>query len=188
MKRIFYSTMLAALLHSTSSYALFCPKNFNIINIGDSIESVELKCGKPSKVSKTEAPDSSPQQWGYYIPTTVNNSATQKTKGTIKTNFTFDKDGKAINISVNGIGVGSSSICGGNISLGSTREQVEKACGKPEFINKAESESKPSTNTASGPAASKNKEDDKNKIIKYTYDSNPPVTLIFKKGRLSSSQ
>lgn len=170
----------------SSAYAFFCPSNFNQINFGESIESVKQKCGAPDKEKKEEATANVPQQWSYYVPATVAKGANLKGQGTLKTSFTFDKAGKAINISVNGIGVGSSAVCGSNISLGATREQVETACGKPAFINKQEKEESQGAQAKTPPELAK--EDDKNKVIEWTYNSTPPVTLIFREGKLTEKR
>jgi len=60
----------------------------------------------------------------------------QQAQGTLKTSVSFDDKGKAINISVNGIGVGATTICGSNVQLGDSHDAIKTACGKPSFINK----------------------------------------------------
>lgn len=167
--------LLGAFIFSitTSCYALTCPTNFSIINVGDSIESVKALCGKPDSEKKTEQEKPVPQEWTYFVTETVATNTSYSTTGTLKTTFTFDKEDKAINISVNGIGVGATTICGAPINLGATREQVKKACGEPSFINKQQSD------------ASKEGMDT---IIDYIYNSNPPATLTFTNGVLTGSK
>ena len=93
-------------------------------------------------------------------------------QGTLKTSFTFDANGKAVNISVNGIGVGATTICGNNLQLGDTRDTVKAACGTPTLINKqTASPEKPSI-----------------KVVEFTYKSTPPVTLIFENGKLKEKK
>lgn len=156
------------------SYAFFCPTNFNQINFGDTMDQVQTACGKPDKeeTKMVEAPG--PQEWTYLIPQTVALSANQLGQGTLKTTVTFDKDGKAINISVNGLGVGASSICGGSIQLGDSRDAVKSVCGEPKFINKQNSPDAISTQPPP------------KKVTTYTYSTNPPQSLIFEDGKLTS--
>jgi hypothetical protein len=125
----------------TLSFAFFCPNNFNQIQMGYTIDQVTQACGKPEKEETKDIEPSVPQEWTYYIPQTVASDTTEAQSGTLKTSVTFDKDGKAINISVNGIGVGSSTICGQPIQLGSTIDQIKSSCGKPSFINKQQPDS-----------------------------------------------
>src|SRR3990167_2810502 len=89
-----------------SAFAFFCPNNFSQIEMGNTIEQVTAACGKPTKEVTKDAEPTVPQEWSYYIPQTVSSDSLQQQSGTLKTSVTFDKDGKAINISVNGIGVG----------------------------------------------------------------------------------
>lgn len=169
MKSIFY--LLLMLFSCTESFAFFCPTNFNQINIGDTLEEVIKQCGKPNKQKEVTTPNENVvQEWGYYNNAPVSPEPTNPPVATLKTNITFDKDGKAISISVNGIGVGATSICGPLIQIGNTRDQVEAACGKPVFLNK---QNTPGDTTP--------------KEIKTTqvlYETDPPLTLIFEDGKL----
>lgn len=172
-----FKLIMLLILSPSLSHAFFCPTNFNQINLGDTLEQVKEQCGKPDKEEKKDAEPSVPQEWNYYIPQTVATSTTTGEQGTLKTSLTFDKDGKAINISVNGIGVGASTICGKSIQLGDTRDAVKAACGEPSFINKQQTTSSESANKA-----------EVKKIVTYTYNSNPPVKLIFEDGKLLSKE
>lgn len=118
-------------------YAFFCPTNFNLVQIGDSLDHVLQQCGKPDKrIDETKKPEG-PQEWTFYTPQEVTTPSLYSTTGSLKTQMTFDNSGKIINISVNGIGVGATTICGGyNVQLGDDREQVKRACGEPSFINR----------------------------------------------------
>jgi len=153
------------------SFAFFCPTNFNQINFGDTVEQVKKQCGNPDKEETREVKKEGPQEWSYFVPQTVVTANMAKTQGTLKTQISFDKDGKAMNISVNGIGVGSTTICGPAISLGATRDQVKSACGDPSYINKQQL---PSNNQPS---------DDK--ITEFTYNTTPPTKLIFENNKLT---
>lgn len=163
---------LAFILFSSICHALTCPTNFSIVNEGESIESVRLKCGKPDEEKKSEVDKPVPQEWTYFITETVATSSSYQTTGTLKTTITFNKEDKAINISVNGIGVGESTICGNPIRLNDTRDSVKQACGKPSFINKETNESG---------------EKNVDTIITFIY-KNPPGTFTFKNGKLVSGQ
>lgn len=114
-----------------------------------------------------------PQEWTYFMTETVATSTSYSTTGTLKTTFTFDKDDNAINISVNGIGVGETTICGSSVRLGYTRDQVKGICGQPSFINKQTNESG---------------KEEMDTIVEYNYNSNPPVTLVFKNGILTGTK
>ena len=161
-----------AVLFPTYSYAVFCPTNFNQINAGDTMAAVSAVCGTPDKQETKDQAAASPQEWTYFIPQTVSLSANQLGQGTLKTTVDFDQNGKVINISVNGIGVGATTICNGQtIQLGATNDSVKAACGQPSFM----SNEQPGTIQ---PTATK-------KITTFYYNSsNPPQTLIFSDGKL----
>lgn len=162
MKKSFIFSLL--ILPSLAN-AFFCPNNFSQIDFGDNIESVRSIC-KPDKEESKDIQPLTPQEWSYYIPQTVAMSANEQTTGTMKTSVAFDKDGKVINLTVNGIGVGSSEICGSTVNLGDSMETIKAACGEPAFINKQQ----PSPESAAKPE----------KMIIFIYNNtNPPVKLIF---------
>lgn len=156
----------------TPSFAFFCPTNFSQIEMGMTLDQVTATCGKPTTIKEvTKENDNVPQEWNYFIPQSVGVSAFQQTQGTLKTSIAFDADGKAVNISVNGLGVGASTICGGQqIQLGDSKDTISKACGDPTFKNKADNNNPPTKET------------------QVTYDSNPPQTLIFRNGLLMERQ
>jgi hypothetical protein len=164
---------MGTLLFSTHSFALFCPTNFSLINMGDSLETVEKTCGKPASQTTTTSDKNVPQEWTYYETESVYTNVGTPAEGTLRMVVAFVNN-QAINISVNGIGVGSTAICQGTIALGSASETVLAACGKPSFVNKQQ----PSELTPS-------------QIIKTTvfnYNSNPPMKLIFINGKLSGKE
>ncbi len=150
--------------------AFLCPNNFNTILVGDSIDKVVSKCGEPTTKETKDIEPPVPQQWSYLIPQTVSGGINSTMQGTLPVMVTFDDKGKAININVNGIGVGATTICGGNIALGNTIEMIKSACGKPTFINKQEPE---------------NNNQPKEQETIYTYGK---IQLIFKNNLLSASQ
>lgn len=163
-----FHLMLFLLLISLQCKAGFCPTNFRTINNGDSIASVLQNCGNPSSQKTTSVPIEPPQQWDYFVHQTVAGSPLYTTTGTLKMSVAFDANGKAINISVNGIGVGATAVCDNKpIQLGSTRDQVKTNCGVPFNVNKQ---------TLGGPQS--------NQITVYTYSTNPPKSLTFKNGQL----
>lgn len=97
---------------SSLSYAFFCPTNFNQIDYGNTMDQVSQQCGKPDSQDTKDVTQEGPQEWSYFVPQTVSTTALSPMQGTLKTQITFDASGSAINISVNGIGVGSTTICG----------------------------------------------------------------------------
>lgn len=176
IKPIFFILFFSS-LHASSSYAFFCPNGFNQISFGDSAAQVEQACGKPDKTVTTDAPDTSPQEWNYYIPQqTSMNPMIQAHQGeaSLKATFAFDGQGKLVNISVNGIGVSSASNCGSPVSIGDTQKQVEAACGKPSFVVKQTPSSGQSADTP--------------KQVEWTYSSPKPAKLIFRNGTLADMQ
>lgn len=170
-KYIISFAALMPFIFSSTLFAFTCPTNFSIINVGDSIESVTQKCGKPVSEKKEEKEKPQPQEWTYFQTETVATNTTYSSTGTLKVSVTFDKDDKAINISVNGIGVGASSICGNPIQLGDSREKVKSTCGKPSFVNKQ--------------TGDENKSEDKDTIIEYTYKGSSQNVLVFTNGKLT---
>lgn len=169
--------LLIFLLLPTVSSAFFCPTNFNQIYYGQTPDQVMQQCGKPDVQQNSVEKPEGPQQWEYLIPQTVTNRALQSVQGTVKTEIIFDANGQAVNISVNGIGVGATTICGTQIQLGDTREAVKKACGQPSFVNKQNGNS---AALGSPPPAKK--------ITLFIYKTNPPLTLKFVNGVLESKQ
>jgi len=165
--------MLVALLSlSTSSFALFCPNNFNQINIGDTIQQVEQQCGKPDGIKKSQGSDNGPQEWNFYVQPSMNNYAAIRTKTTqgssVKMAIALN-GGKVVNITVNGMSLTATTICSGhNITVGSTADSVKQACGDPAFVNKS--------SVNNGPKPSE--------IVTYKYNSTPPTTLTFENGAL----
>lgn len=159
---------------STLCFAFFCPTNFTQIEYGATIAEVTAQCGKPNKIETKDIKKVGPQEWNYFIPQTVATDALNPMQGTVKTQITFDSTGKIVNISVNGIGVGATSICGQNIELGYNKETVKKICGRPSFIN-------------SQNAGNLNSQK-KDKMTIFTYQSTPPIKLTFINGILTKKE
>jgi hypothetical protein len=162
--------ILGMIIFPTASFAIFCPTNFSQIDYGNSVEQVIQTCGKPDSQETKEIKSEGPQEWIYSVPQTVSTNTSYQAQGTLKTSFVFDASGKAINISVNGIGVGATAICGKNIQLGDTRDTIKAACGDPSFINQ------------SNPATTQQPPSTKQTIL--IYNSNPPATLVFENDQL----
>ncbi len=180
MTKIFQVIIL--LLLPGYSFAFFCPTNFSQINAGDTMDQVTATCGKPDQqTTKEEDVDNAPQEWVYLIPQTVPMNTNQNGQGTLKTTMDFDKDGHLINISVNGIGVGATSICNGqNVQLGEDRKTVQAACGQPAFVNKQSPYTVSSAEGGAPVAAAPTTK----KITTFIYNTNPPAKLVFENGVL----
>jgi len=167
--------LLACLSLSATASAMFCPKNFNQINIGDSIERVQEKCGKPDFEKKSKGEDDGPQLWTYFVSPRMKDYTQMRTNSSavasVKMEVAFNL-GKVINMTVNGMSLATTTICGPSISIGDTIKSVKTACGKPTLPDDS-------------------KEDDRSdgkklpKIMEYKYSSSPPVSLIFTDGILT---
>jgi hypothetical protein len=157
--------ILLSVFFSTSSFALFCPTNFSPINIGDPIDLVLKQCGAPTtQKSYKSTIDTGPQQWSYYVVMSDSGN------GTVKLLVEFI-EGKVANMTINGMAIGATALCGNNISTGDTQDEVQTACGKPGAISRAQS--------AAGTEDVKT-----NDVTELKYGSSPAVTLIFENGKL----
>jgi hypothetical protein len=126
-KKIFFTAVAA--LAATPAFAMLCPNNFNEITVGQTMEQIKQQCGPPDSEKSSDSKSDLPQEWNYYVQVSPTDQAT------LKTTIAFNK-GKVTNMSVNGIGVSTTAICGGNnISVGDTEDSIKTACGKPAFIN-----------------------------------------------------
>ncbi len=170
MKKII--TVLALLGLSTSASAIFCPTNFNQINLGDTTETVKKQCGNPAVEKKIEGEDNGPQEWNFYVrPQMKRYTETRTNSGSeasVKMSIALNQ-GKVVNITVNGMSLATTTICGPSVSVGATSASVKSACGNPVFINKSSNQD----------SAEKPKE-----IVEYQYNSTPPATLVFVGGLL----
>lgn len=163
-----------ASLYSAYSFAMFCPTNFNQINIGDTIKQVQDQCGKPETSKNTTSEANQPQEWTFYVPVPTDpyTMGYNPNAGTMKVTMAF-VDGKVVNMTSNGIGVGATALCGGaNLQLGSTIKDVKTACGKPAMVNK--------TNMGTEGGAPQ-----PNEISEWKYTGpTGTTTLIFENGKL----
>ena len=176
--RIFFVTAFTA-FQPLLAHAFFCPTNFNQIDFGATMNQVIQQCGKPDSQETKKGEASVPQEWTYFTPQSMNvGGSTPVAQGSVKTQVTFDASGKVMSIVSNGMAVGSSPICGTNISVGDTQSSVQAACGKPTFISKQDTSATTSLGTPQ-PA---------DKITVFIYNSNPPVKLTFEKGVLTKKE
>lgn len=176
MKKKAQLALISIALCPSLSFAFFCPTNFNQIDYGYTADQIIQQCGAPSKQETKKVEPNVPQEWSYYIPQTVATNAMKPEQGTLKTQMSFDSTGKVINISVNGLGVGSTTICGNQlIQLGDNSDRVKAACGTPSIVTKQD---------ASLAASSQQPKE----ITEFTYATNPPVKFIFENGKLTQKQ
>ncbi len=155
-------------------FAIFCPTNFRQIEIGYTMNQVLEQCGNPEKQEETKkANENVPQEWTYYAPQNYTTTGpTIQPQGSIKNQIAFDSEGRVINITTNGFGIGVVPMCGINIQLGMTRDQIKSACGSPVFSAKQEV---PTDGTAPPSDITVNV---------FTYNTSPPTKLIFENGKL----
>lgn len=173
-----FSTTIFLLLTPLYSYAFFCPNNFNQIDFGFSEDQVMSACGSPSSTQSEVEPVPVPQEWNYYMqqPSTnymgtvtgPYNTQMNNQSGTIKTQITFDANGKVININVNGVTAGNTGMCTPPIQLGDDMAKVKSACGSPAIVSK--------------PNADSNQPG--KKMDTFVYTGNQTVKLIFEDGKL----
>jgi hypothetical protein len=157
---------LLLLMFTIPASAMFCPSGFNQINMGDTIAQVQQACGMPASTTTSDSSEDKPQEWTYY----VKEQPTDQTTLRMTVAFTT---GAVTNMSVNGIGVSNTQICGGNtVQTGDSQKSVKNACGEPAFIAQSNLPS------AAGDVV---------KVSQLTYNtSSQPVVLEFKDGKLSS--
>jgi hypothetical protein len=158
--------LISLLVVSTPSLAMFCPKGFNEMNLGDSPDTVIATCGKPDEQTSNKKAANQPEAWVYYIV------GSPGSPGTLKTEVAFDVTGKVINISVNGAGVSQTPICNNKmIQFGDSKETVKAACGAPAYVNP---NAKPDDVAAP----------DAIETTTFIYKTDPVITLIFKDNKL----
>jgi hypothetical protein len=154
------------IIYSNSSFAFFCPTNFNLIEMGNTKQQIDSICGKPKQVrEKEKIPEvATPQEWSYFVQKHIVLETSHP--GSTKVTMAFDEKGKLMNMTVNGINRSATNFCGGSILyIGDSRDTVKKACGNPVYVNKP-------------PSATQN-QPKPIKVTEYQYDTTPPVTLIF---------
>lgn len=158
-----YLLFISAFIYSHCAFALFCPSNFNTIDLGYTIQQVKQQCGEPIKETAHKTTPIGPQQWDYYLQPKPN-------YGTMRLSVVIS-DGQAINISVNGSVIAQTPICGQTIKQGDKLDAIKKACGTPSFVTDSVVDAKTSQ------AQEKN-------IVELQYNSTPKITLVFENGRL----
>jgi outer membrane protein assembly factor BamE (lipoprotein component of BamABCDE complex) len=150
MKYLLSTTLL---LVSTHAFAIFCPTNFSQISEGYTIDQVIQTCGNPISQKTYKQTKSLSAEWNYYVQTGFNQPTSKMT--------VVLQNNQVINISIQGDNnpvvyqsgtaqnqatvnvynksetrsVASTAVCGTIISLGSTSEQVQAACGSPVIVN-----------------------------------------------------
>lgn len=174
MKKLIFCLTFSTL--SAPAFAMFCPNGFNQINIGDTIEQVQQQCGQPDFKKTEKAEANVPQEWNYYVTPQMNQYMQTRTRigpqASVKMSIAF-KDGKAVNITVNGMSLAATTICDRkNIAVGDTMQTIKSACGDPVYVNKTDQKS--------------NQEQKPDEITTYKYNSTPPTILIFQNGKLQS--
>jgi hypothetical protein len=190
MKRFF---AFFTLLLSVNAFAMFCPKDLKLINVGDSIEDVKKQCGAPD--SETNYPKTVlvPQEWDYFkkaLPTdTVNSKIAVNIKDNQIINITLTTSSRkkllcaeaiatnnqdaiqanCINTAEEQINVSDTTICGKIIQVGDSTDDLQAACGKPDFINHSELNDKTEATIMTD--------------LKYLTPTGA-VTLVFEAGKL----
>src|SRR3990167_10586638 len=173
-----YIASFIFLAFSISAHAMFCPTNFNQITIGDTIEHVQQQCGKPDIEKKsTSEVDTGPQEWNYYVsPGFVGYNpppVAGQQQGSVQMTLALNNN-KILNITVNGMSLASTTLCGNSVSVGDSAERVKSACGDPVFVNKSSNQPKGKPTTIETTTLKNN--------------STPPVTLIFENDKLKGKE
>lgn len=166
VKKTFYITLI--LLFSTPTFALFCPKNFNQINIGDSLDTVAAVC-PPDEIKTYEATQMVPQEWEYFQKLAQAIEVYPPLQGSVKMTVSFVNN-KVVNLTVNGIGVSMTEVCKGPIKLGDSMDTIKATCGSPASV----AELTPPGGINPPP-----------QITDLIYHTKPPVTLVFTSGKLT---
>jgi hypothetical protein len=165
MRNIKIGVGILSLALSQMSYGMFCPNNFNEINIGDTVAQVEKQCGKPAADKTTDDSAKQPQEWIYFTKTQPSDPTS------LRMTIGFEK-GIVTNMTVNNVGVSSTQICGGNTAtVGATEQAIKTACGAPAYVKKS--------NNPGGKI-------EVTKVTKLTYQGTSDVVLTFEDGLLKS--
>lgn len=161
--------LLVCLGLSSQAFALFCPGNFQLIQNGDSMDTVTQRCGKPDKILKlSAATPTGPEEWIYAL--SVAN------QGSLRMSVML-ADNRIVNIVVNGTGLTSTTVCGTSISSGDTADTLKAACGQPLMINHG-----------AGNAAPADSQQQNAGNEEWTYNTSPPVTLVFQNSKLTGKK
>jgi len=171
---------LSFLLITTAAIADFCPcpSNFNLIQIGNSLDQILKTCCAPIARNTHQAELPVPQKWSYNVAPPPN--PTNAVQGSVELIVTFDETKKVTNLTVNMQSL-TQTNCGNSpttsftqttvntIQIGDTMATVKKACGAAKFIQRGE----PQSNNQIAPT-----------ITELQYTGPPPVTLMFENGIL----
>lgn len=177
-------------IFSVVSYAMFCPTNFESINIGDSIDKVKMICGQPNSEQNSQGQSSS-EEWHYYVKSSAVSQATLPMIIVMQNNrvinITIDNlisnngqvcqafktgggDNKIVQTFCQNIdgpkSVANTQACGQIIQVGDSSRTIESACGKPVMIK---SLSVPQSEAG---------------ITVLKYVGPPRTTLVFENNRL----
>lgn len=156
------------LLFTHTSFATFCPNNFNIVNEGDSMDKVIALCGQPLSKKETRDTSNQPQQWSFY-------PATSRNQGTLKLNVAL-VGGIIKNISINNISLRSTDVCGAAINVGDSVDKLRNACGDPADTNFSDNTQGVQFGTAA------------DIITELHYQGTSAVTFLFKNGKLTQKR
>lgn len=183
-------TFFISLFIPLNVLAMFCPTNFNSIDLGNSIAQVQQFCGQADSSRQYQMSSMTSQEWTYYIKPKFGD--TRHTKMRI-----LFKNDKVINVNTtthDAVGVGCSpviqlgttqkivrcsksfdqeynvsatTLCGPFIQLGDSTQTVASACGQPDLVSQPPSSALPID------------------VVEMRYDTHPPVTLVFENGLLT---
>jgi hypothetical protein len=156
------------LFFSSPTFALFCPKNFNQINIGDPLDTIKAIC-PPDEMKTYDATQMVPQEWDYFAKLAQAIQVYPPLQGTVKMTISFVEN-KVVNLAVNGIGVSATSVCQKPIKLADSMEEIKAACGSPASI------------TIATPPGGLNPPA---KVTELIYNTSPRESLVFINGVLT---
>ncbi|MDX1901032.1 MAG: DUF2845 domain-containing protein [Gammaproteobacteria bacterium] len=188
MKKITLGALLSLGITSPA-FAFFCPTNLQMIEFGDSIDHVQQQCGKPASTQKLKvSQDATAQEWVY----NKNNVSQAQAQGMSQTynpqqlKIMFANK-HVTSITLNGFPTDNSNgNCNPDITINSLIDDVKAACGKPDMVTLDNSASNNESNQLS-----QNPSDEKDLTkgtVELTYDSSPPVTLVFQDGKLTEKK
>jgi len=166
MKSCFLTSLLLIFsILPNSAFAFFCPNNFQIVQPGDTIDSVIQRCGKPDSTRKIQGAFTGSQEWIYNV-----NVANQ---GSLRMSVML-LDDKITNITSNNMSLTTTTICGAPVALGDTSASLKSACGDPALVNRGSGSNTDQTSPPEAPAD-----------VEFTYKTSPPVIFVFQKGLLT---
>lgn len=182
---------IALLSFTTPIFAIFCPSNFSQIEMGDTIQQVIQTCGNPASQNTYVKSVYRSQEWVYYVKTSPFSTNTARLNVVLLNdqvvNITLTDNSKICqpvlptenpeaqpnvvcipSTTQETKSVGSTSACGPVISVGSSADQVQAACGQAAFVNHGQQADAQITYT------------------ELLYNGPPPTSLIFENGVLKN--